>query len=167
MRLFYCFCRIYRKCLLYIAFRLFLKVKQVFNISFRPLDGRKFQVLHFKARCFRRNAMTFSMTSRCTALSLHNALFPDLFSSCFKLRLDQAYYLPVFVKKLPYRKQNLCQGNKRNINGSKIRPVLRCAPASHTGCWSFPYTPPWGSWRSFQSSWPCPTSTEYTFTAPF
>ena len=47
MRLFYCFCRIYRKCLLYIAFRLFLKVKQVFNISFRPLDGRKFQVLHF------------------------------------------------------------------------------------------------------------------------
>ena len=73
-----------------------LKIEQVLNISFRPLDRRKFQIQGLKSdgkRIIDHHVDHFQMNGRLS----NNAFFPYFFPACFKLRFNQADDLPIVL----------------------------------------------------------------------
>ena len=52
------------------------------------------------------------------------ALLADLFPAGFELRFNQTDDLSILCQKISYRKQDLGQRNKGNINGRKLRCFL-------------------------------------------
>ena len=73
--------------------RLHGKMREKFNISLRSLDRGERKIPDRKAhRRGQRGKITQYL--RMYGWITHNALFADVFLSCFKLRLDEAEHLP-------------------------------------------------------------------------
>ena len=101
---------------------LFIQINQVFNVAFRSFDGREIQSHHTQTICHcivRDHKNHFFMYSNV----FDNTILPYFFSSCFKLRFNEADQLSILFHNTQYGRQNFCQGNKRYVNGRKIRRI--------------------------------------------